>query len=62
MSEQQNREALERYFQTFERQDPGAFVELLHDDYVEEFPSRERGSVVRTIGERWPRTIPVCRV
>ena len=38
MSEQQNRDALERYFETFERQDPGAFVELLHDDYVEEFP------------------------
>ncbi len=38
MSEQQNRETLERYFETFERQDPGAFVELLHDDYIEEFP------------------------
>ena len=38
MSEQQNRDALERYFETFERQYPGAFVELLHDDYVEEFP------------------------
>jgi SnoaL-like domain len=38
VSEQQNRETLERYFETFERQDPAAFVEFLHDDYVEEFP------------------------
>jgi hypothetical protein len=38
VSEQQNRDTVERYFETFERQDPGAFVELLHDDYVEEFP------------------------
>jgi ketosteroid isomerase-like protein len=38
VSEQQIRDTLERYFETFERQDPGAFVELLHDDYVEEFP------------------------
>jgi hypothetical protein len=38
VSEQQARETLQRYFETFERQDPGAFVELLHDDYVEEFP------------------------
>jgi hypothetical protein len=38
VSEQQNRETLERYFETFERQEPVAFVEFLHDDYIEEFP------------------------
>jgi hypothetical protein len=38
MSEEQNVETLERYFKTSERQDPLAFVELLHDDYIEEFP------------------------
>ncbi len=38
VSEQQNRETLERFFETFEHQDPLAFVEFLHDDYIEEFP------------------------
>jgi len=38
VSEQQIRDTLERYFETFERQDPGAFVELLHVVVVEEFP------------------------
>ena len=58
MSEQQNRETLERYFETFERQDPLAFVELLHDDYVEEFPQsgeRIRGKDNwRKIAENYP--------
>jgi hypothetical protein len=38
MSEQQNRETLERYFQAFEQQDIDAMEELLHDDYIEEYP------------------------
>ena len=38
MSEQDNRDAVERYFQAFERQDLDAMEKLLHEDYVEEFP------------------------
>jgi len=39
MSEQENRDALERFHQAFfERQDIDAMADLLHDDYVEEFP------------------------
>jgi hypothetical protein len=38
MSEQQNRDTLERYFQALEQQDLDAMEELLHDDYVEEYP------------------------
>jgi hypothetical protein len=42
VSEQQNRDVLERLFEAYERQDLGAFFELLHDyyvdDYVEEYP------------------------
>src|SRR5215216_1789774 len=43
MSEQQNRDTLERYFQTFERQDLDAMEELLHEDYLEEFPQSGEG-------------------
>jgi ketosteroid isomerase-like protein len=39
MSEQQNRDTLERYRQAFfERQDIDAIADLMHDDYVEEYP------------------------
>ena|SRR5215211_5135425 len=38
MSEQQNRETLEHYFQAFEQRDIDAMEELLHDDYIEEYP------------------------
>ena len=38
MSEQDNRDAVERYFQAFERQDLDAMEKLLHEDYVEEYP------------------------
>lgn len=38
MSEQENREAIEGYFEAFERQDLDAMEKLLHEDYVEEFP------------------------
>jgi hypothetical protein len=38
MSEQENRDAIERFFDAFGRQDLDAFSELLHDDYVEEYP------------------------
>ena len=58
MSERPNRDTVERYFETFELQDPGAFVELLHDDYVEEFPQsgeRIRGKDNRrTMAENYP--------
>ena len=58
MSEQQNRDALERYFQVFEQQDLDAMEELLHDDYVEEYPQsgeRIRGKDNwRKIAENYP--------
>jgi ketosteroid isomerase-like protein len=58
MSEQQNRNALERYFQAFERQDLDAMEELLYDDYVEEYPQsgeRIRGKDNwRKIAENYP--------
>ena len=39
MSEQQNRDTLERYRQAFfERQDIDVIADLMHDDYVEEYP------------------------
>jgi hypothetical protein len=38
VSEQQNRDALERYIEAFERQDLSAIADLMHEDYVEEFP------------------------
>jgi ketosteroid isomerase-like protein len=56
VSEQQNRDALERFLQLFERGDLDAATDLLHDDYVEEYPQsgeRIRGkqnwlSIVKT--------------
>jgi len=58
MSEQQNRDTLERYFQALEQQDLDAMEELLHDDYVEEYPQsgeRIRGKDNwRKIAENYP--------
>jgi ketosteroid isomerase-like protein len=58
MSEQQNRDTLERYFQAFEQQDIDAMEELLYDDYVEEYPQsgeRIRGKDNwRKIAENYP--------
>ena len=58
MSEQQNRDTLERYFEAFERQDLDAMTELVHDDYVEEYPQsgeRIRGKQnARSILESYP--------
>ena len=62
MSEQQNRDVLERLFEAFQRQDLDAFVELLDDeyvdDYVEEYPQsgeRIRGKDNRRkIAENYP--------
>jgi hypothetical protein len=58
VSEQQNRDTLERYFQVFEQQDLDAMEELLHDDYVEEYPQsgeRIRGKDNwRKIAENYP--------
>jgi len=56
VSEQQNRDALERFLQVFERGDLDAAADFLHDDYVEEYPQsgeRIRGkenwlSIVKT--------------
>ncbi len=62
MSEQQNREALERRFEAFERHDIDAFIELLADDYVEEYPQsgeRVRGKDNRRkIPENYPGGLP----
>jgi ketosteroid isomerase-like protein len=62
MSEQENRDTLERYLQAFGRGDLDTIDDLLHEDYVEEYPSRVKGSVESTIHEWLPRTIPAaCR-
>jgi ketosteroid isomerase-like protein len=58
VSEQQNRDALERRFEAFERHDIDTFAELLHDDHVEEYPQsgeRIRGKDNRRkIAENYP--------
>jgi hypothetical protein len=58
VSEQQNRDALERYIQAIERQDFDAMTELVHDNYVEEYPQsgeRIRGKQnARSILENYP--------
>ena len=38
MSEQENRNTLERFFQAFARHDLDIIDDLVHDDYVEEYP------------------------
>jgi len=59
VSEQENRDTLERYRQEFfERQDIDAIADLMHDDYVEEYPQsgeKIRGKDnVRTVYENYP--------
>jgi ketosteroid isomerase-like protein len=59
VSEQENRDTLERYRQAFfERQDIDAIADLMHDDYVEEYPQsgeKIRGKKnVRTVYENYP--------
>ena len=58
MSEQENRYAIERFFEAFERQDLDAIEELLHEDYTEEFPQsgeRIRGRHNwRSVTENYP--------
>jgi ketosteroid isomerase-like protein len=58
VSEQQNRDALERYIEALERQDPSAIADLVHDDYVEEYPQsgeRIRGKQnARSILQNYP--------
>lgn len=57
MSEEGNRNTLERYVQALARQDLDAIEDHLHDDYVEEYPSRVKGSVASTIGVAYCRII-----
>jgi hypothetical protein len=58
MSEEENRNTLERYVQALARQDLDAIEVLLHDDYVEEYPQsgeRIRGKHNwRTILQNYP--------
>ena len=62
MSEQENRDTLERYRQEFfERQNIDAIDDLMHDDYVEEYPHRARGFAARTTREPSMRTIRAYR-
>ncbi len=62
MSEQENRDAIERYLEAFEQRDPDAIAELMHDDYVEEFPQsgeRIRGKQdARSVLENFPGGLP----
>src|SRR5215211_4673212 len=62
MSEQENRDTLERYFQAFGRQVLDTIDDLLHDDYVEEYPQsgeRIRGKHnSRVVAENYPGGLP----
>jgi ketosteroid isomerase-like protein len=62
MSERESRDTLERLFQAFGRQDLDAIDDLLHDDYVEEYPQsgeRIRGKHnSRVVGENYPGGLP----
>jgi limonene-1,2-epoxide hydrolase len=62
MSEQENRNTMERYFQAFGRQDLDAIDDLLHDDYVEVYPQsgeRIRGKqTARKVMENYPGGLP----
>ncbi len=62
MSEQENRDAIERYLQAFEQRDLDAIADLMHDDYVEEFPQsgeRIRGMQdARSVLENFPGALP----
>ena len=62
MSEQENRDSIDRYFRAFEQRDLDAIADLMHDDYVEEFPqSGERISSkqdARNVLEHFPGGLP----
>jgi hypothetical protein len=62
MSEQENRNTLERFFQAFARHDLEAIDDLVHEDYVEEYPQsgeRIRGKqTARTVNENYPGGLP----
>ncbi len=58
MSEQENRATLERFIEAFKRRDLDTLDDLVHDDYVEEYPQsgeRIRGKQnVRAVNENYP--------
>jgi ketosteroid isomerase-like protein len=58
VSEQQNRDAIERFFEAFERGDIDVLDDIVHDDYVEEYPQsgeRIRGKHnLRAVNENYP--------
>ena len=58
MSEQQNRDVIERFFEAFERGEVDALDDLLHEDYVEEYPQsgeRIRGKDnLRAVNDNYP--------
>jgi hypothetical protein len=58
VSEQQNRDAIVRFFEAFERGDVDALDDIVHDDYVEEYPQsgeRIRGKHnLRAVNENYP--------
>jgi hypothetical protein len=62
MSEQENRNTLERFSQAFARHDLDAIDDLVHDDYVEEYSQsgeRIRGKqTARTVMENYPGDLP----
>ncbi len=62
MSEQENRDTLERYLQAFGRGDLDTIDDLLHDDYVDEYPQsgeRIRGKHnSRVVAENYPGGLP----
>jgi ketosteroid isomerase-like protein len=47
MSDQENRDTVERYFQALARHDLDTLDALLHDDYVEEYHSIKHGGDLR---------------
>ena len=62
MSEQENRDVIERFEVAFEKRDPDAIAELMHDDYVREFPQsgeKIRGKQdARSVLENFPGGLP----
>ena len=62
MSEQENQDTIERYFRAFKQRDMDAIADLMHDDYVEEFPQsgeRIRGKQdARSVLENFPGGLP----
>jgi ketosteroid isomerase-like protein len=54
VTEQRNRDALERFFEAFERQDVDAVAELFHDDYIEAFP--QSGERIRS-KDNWRKMV-----